>query len=473
MSRSREAPYAVVAMIDPGGRRAGQHIRGVDIVDGRAGLDHALGNLPRKGPRPQRLILTFDRVAPETAREALDAAEQHGMTLTRLGRLTDFADGEDGAAQIQLKPVALEDLLGRPQTAIDRASIAELITGRRILVTGAGGTIGGELTRQIAALGPAEIILVDHSEFALYEIDMEIARRFPDLARRAVLRDIRNRARLDRALAQARPDIVFHAAALKHVPLSEENVNETVLTNVGGTMNVADACRQAGVATMVLISTDKAVNPSSVMGATKRLAELYIQALGEADGGTRFAAVRFGNVLGSAGSVVPLFHKQLVEGGPLTVTHPDMTRFMMTVREAVELVLQASALGGAGGELFVLDMGDPIRVQDLARQMIRLAGLTPDDDIKITFTGMRAGEKLHEQLTYDHETLAPSARAGISVARGMGADMADLRPRLDALIEQAAAGEPAGTRAMLRDLVPDYVPPGETATAPAQAAAGD
>jgi O-antigen biosynthesis protein WbqV len=288
-----------------------------------------------------------------------------------------------------------------------------------------------------------------------------------------VLRDIRNRARFERALAQARPDIVFHAAALKHVPLSEDNVNETVLTNVAGTMIVADACRQAGVATMVAISTDKAVNPSSVMGATKRLAELYIQALGAADGGTRFAAVRFGNVLGSAGSVVPLFHKQLVEGGPLTVTHPDMTRFMMTVREAVELVLQASALGGAGGELFVLDMGEPVRIQDLARQMIRLAGLTPDKDIEVAFTGLRAGEKLHEQLTYDHETLAATARAGISVARGMAADMADLKPRLDALIEQAGAGEPEATRALLRALLPDYQPPGEAVREPPQAAAGD
>ena len=473
MSRSREAPYAVTAMIDPRGRRAGQHIRGVDVIDGREGLNHALTNLPRRGLKPQRLILTLDRVAPEVAREALDAADLHGMTLTRLGRLTDFAQGDGEAAGIQLKPVALEDLLGRPQTAVDRASIGEMITGRRILVTGAGGTIGGELCRQIAALGPAEITFVDHSEFALYEIDMEIQRRFPDLARRAVLRDIRDRARLDRALHQARPDIVFHAAALKHVPLSEENLNEAVLTNVAGTMNVADACREAGVAAMVLISTDKAVNPSSVMGATKRLAELYIQALGTADGGTRFAAVRFGNVLGSAGSVVPLFHKQLTDGGPLTVTHPDMTRFMMTVREAVELVLQASALGGAGGELFVLDMGEPVRIQDLARQMIRLAGLTPDKDIEIAFTGLRAGEKLYEELTYDHETLSATSRAGINVTHGTGADMGDLKPGLTALVEQASAGDPDDTRALLRVLVPDYLPPGDTAAAPPKAAAGD
>ncbi len=473
MSRARAAPYAVKAMIDPRGRRAGQSIRGVEIVDGREGLEHALAHLPRGGARPQRLILTLDRIAPEVAREALDATEHHGMTLARLGRLTDFAEGSGETENVQLKPVALEDLLGRPQTAVDRTSISELITGRRILVTGAGGTIGGELCRQIAALGPAEITFVDHSEYALYEIDMEIARRFPDLARRAVLRDIRDRPRLDRALRQARPDIVFHAAALKHVPLSEENVNEAVLTNVCGTMNVADACREAGVATMVLISTDKAVNPSSVMGATKRLAELYIQALGAADGGTRFAAVRFGNVLGSAGSVVPLFQKQLADGGPLTVTHPDMTRFMMTVREAVELVLQASALGGAGGELFVLDMGKPIRIQDLARQVIRLAGLTPDEDIKVEFTGLRAGEKLYEELTYDHETLGKTERAGINVARGIAVDMSDLRPDLESLVAQATTGDPDDTRTLLTKFIPHYQPPGDPAPAAQQSAVGD
>ena len=472
MSRNRRGSYSVTGMIDPTGRRTGQRIRGVEIVDGRDGLDQALVRLRRKGPRPQRLILTFDRVPPEVAREALAATERHGMTLSRLGRLTDFTDGGDDTNGIQLKPVALEDLLGRPQTAVDRASLSELIAGRRILVTGAGGTIGGELARQIAPLAPAELTLLDQSEYALYEIDLEMARRFPDLTRHAVLRDVRDRPRLDRALDQARPDVVFHAAALKHVPLSEENVNEAVLTNVAGTMNVANACRDAGVDVMVQISTDKAVNPTSVMGVTKRLGELYIQALGTSGGGTRFATVRFGNVLGSAGSVVPLFQRQLAEGGPLTVTHEDMTRFMMTVREAVELVLQASALGGTGGELFVLDMGESIRIQDLARQMIRLAGLTPDEDIKIVFTGLRAGEKMYEELTYNHEKLSASAREGIRVATGAEVDADRLNAGLKKLIDQAMAGDPERTRAMLHDLVPDYHTPDDDMT-PSRAAAGD
>ncbi len=455
MARSREAPYRVVAMIDPTGRRAGQHIRGVDVLDGSAGLDRPLERARNKGPRPRRLILTSEHSQPEQVAEALKAAERHGLTLARVGRLTDFAEGGTQAAPV--RPVAIEDLLGRAQTAVDRASIAELVAGRRILVTGAGGTIGGELCRQIAALGPAHLTLLELSEVALYEIEIEMRRDHPGLSCRALLRDVRDRRRLDRALAQERPDIVFHAAALKHVPLAEANPNETILTNVAGTMNVADACGAAGVATMVLISTDKAVNPSSVMGATKRVAELYVQALGRAGSTTRYATVRFGNVLGSTGSVVPLFQKQLAAGGPLTVTHPEMTRWMMTVREAVELVLQASALKGASGDLFVLDMGDPVRIEDLARQMIRLAGLVPDEDIAIVFTGMRPGEKMHEELVYDDETLAPTEREGINVATGRPAAFDDLRQRLATLTAQAADGEADESVAQLARIVPEFI----------------
>ena len=454
MSRDRSAPYTVIGMIDPSGWRAGQQIRGLAIHDGSKGLDAPLKAISKRGPQPQRLVLTSANNSPERVREALKAVERHGMSLSRVGRLTDFSEG--GASSVQIRPVAVEDLLGRAQTAVDRDSIARLVSGRRILVTGAGGTIGGELVRQIAALGPEHLTLVELSEVALYEIDMEMSRRFPGVSRRAMLRDIRDRARLDRALEQERPDIVFHAAALKHVPLAESNPNECVLTNVGGTMNVADACRAAGVGTMVLISTDKAVNPSSVMGATKRIAELYIQALGHAGNGTRFATVRFGNVLGSAGSVVPLFQKQLAEGGPLTVTHADMTRFMMTVREAVELVLQASALDGESGDLFVLDMGEPVRIQDLARQMIRLAGFVPDEEIEVVFTGMRPGEKMHEELIYDDETLQPTARAGINVATGRTATLQELQAALKALLDHAHAGDAGETPRLIQAIVPEF-----------------
>ncbi|MBC6441177.1 MAG: polysaccharide biosynthesis protein [Rhodospirillales bacterium] len=452
MIRDRDAPYAVVGMIDPTGRRTGQHIRSVPVHDGSDGLDRPLDAIRRSGPRPHRLVLTSDNTLPDRVREALKAVEHHGMTLSRIGRLTDFSDGVAGAGDV--RPVAVEDLLGRAQASVDRDSISALVAGQRILVTGAGGTIGGELVRQIAALEPAHLTLVELSEVALYEIDMEMQRRFPGVSRRAMLRDIRDRNRLDRAFEQERPDIVFHAAALKHVPLAEANPNECVLTNVGGTMNLAGACRAASVEAMVLISTDKAVHPSGVMGATKRLAELYIQALGTVGNGTRFAAVRFGNVLGSTGSVVPLFQKQLAEGGPLTVTHPDMTRFMMTVREAVELVLQASALGGESGDLFVLDMGEPVRIQDLARQMIRLAGKVPDEEIEVVFTGIRPGEKMHEELVYGGEALTPTARDGIRVARGREAPSPDLVEQLAALVAHARAGDAAATPDMIRTIVP-------------------
>jgi len=461
MTRDCDAPYAVVGMIDPSGRRTGQHIRGVLVHDGSNGLDPALEAIRRRGPRPHRLVLTSDNNKPERVREALKAVEHHGMALSRVGRITDFADSN--AASEEIRPVAVEDLLGRAQTAVDRDSIARLVAGRRILVTGAGGTIGGELVRQIAALDPSHITLVELSEVALYEIDMEMAREFPGISRRAMLRDVRDRNRLDRAFDQERPEIVFHAAALKHVPLAESNPNECVLTNVGGTMNVADACGRAGVSSMVLISTDKAVNPSSVMGATKRIAELYVQSLGQTGKGTRFATVRFGNVLGSTGSVVPLFQKQLATGGPLTVTHADMTRFMMTVREAVELVLQASALEGSSGSLFVLEMGEPVRIQDLARQMIRLAGKVPDDEIAVVFTGMRPGEKMHEELIYDDETLAGTAREGINVASGRVVVPDDVTALLGALVDYARAGEAEATPGLIRSIVPEFHAPGDNA----------
>ncbi len=462
MARAHDAPYLVCAIVDPGGRRGGRHIRGVAVHDASAGLAAALAALSRerarrRAPPPRRLVLTGAHHEPALIREALAAAEAHGMALSRLGRLTDFTEGA-GAAH-RLRPLAIEDLLGRPQTSICHAAVQRLIGGRRVLVTGAGGTVGGELARQIAAFAPARLALLEFSEPALYAIDLEIGERFPALERRALLCDIRDRHRLERTLTEERPEIVFHAAALKQVPLAEAHPGECVLTNLAGTVNLAAACRRAATAAMVLISTDKAVNPASVMGATKRLAELWLQ--NRADGPTRFAIVRFGNVLGSAGSVVPLFRRQLAAGGPLTVTHPEATRFMMSVREAVELVLQASALqdapDGLPGNLFVLDMGEAVRIQDMARQLVRLAGRVPDEEIEIVFTGLRPGEKLHEELTYGDETLLPSARQGIAVVQGRGGPD-DLDARLPALLAIARQGDAAAVRQALRALLPAYTP---------------
>jgi O-antigen biosynthesis protein WbqV len=366
-----------------------------------------------------------------------------------------------------VQPIDVEDLLGRPQAVLDRPAMQHLVGGRRVLVTGAGGTIGSELVRQLAAFGPARLTLVDNSEFNLYTIDQELGRDRPDLSREVRLADVRDRGHIGAVIAGAEPELVFHAAALKHVHLVEENAGEGVLTNVVGSRNVADLCREYGVEAMVQVSTDKAVNPTGVMGATKRAAEAYCQALdiaGADDGDrrTRYVTVRFGNVLGSTGSVVPLFQQQIARGGPLTVTHRDVSRYFMTTREAVELILQASVLGtrdgAASGRIFVLDMGTPVKIVDLAEKMIRLAGKRPYKDIDITFTGLRPGEKLHEELFHYGEATTPTDNAAIRLAAPRIADHQVLARAIDELTRTAGAGDDARCRDILRRIVPEYMP---------------
>ena len=359
--------------------------------------------------------------------QVVTEADRFGLRVQRAPMPTGLTSNAefDKARPLELKPIAIEDLLNRPQVPLDRDGMARLIQGRRVVVTGAGGTIGGELARQVAAFGPAALILIDNGEFALWQIDLELAESHPGVPRRTLIADIRDAARIRAVFDDVRPELVFHAAALKHVPIVEANPLEGLLTNAAGTRHVADAARAVGTLAMVLISTDKAVNPTSVMGASKRLAEMYCQALDiqtrAAGHGMRCVTVRFGNVLGSTGSVVPLFQRQLARGGPLTVTHPDMQRYFMTVREAVSLVLQASVLRvgevelplSHDGGIFVLDMGDPVKIVDLARRMIRLAGLRPEKDVEIRFTGLRPGEKLFEELFHGKEPPVPTGHPGL------------------------------------------------------------
>ncbi|MCP4326862.1 MAG: polysaccharide biosynthesis protein [Alphaproteobacteria bacterium] len=462
MTRNPGAGYRVVGILDEGSAFIGQRIQGVPVLGGLSDLERVVHRAGRGIERPQRLILTGERIDGVIARDLLDRAETLGLTLGRLPRLTAFRSAiEDG---IDVKTFAVEDLLGRPQTVLDRKSMRALVADRRVLVTGAGGTIGGELVRQICDYRPAQIVLVDHSEFALYSITHELDERPTAPPRRAVLCDIRNSASLRRVIDEERPNLVFHAAALKHLPLVENNPSEGVLTNVIGTRNVAEACRGGGVEAMVLISTDKAVKPTSVMGATKRLAELYCLALARAvgPGDTRFVTVRFGNVLGSTGSVVPLFRRQLENGGPITVTDPEMTRYFMTTREAVELVLEASALGASESEhdpgIFVLDMGDPVSIDELARQMVRLAGLRPGEDIDIVYTGCRPGEKLHEELFHPDEGARPAEYPGLLIARPKVPALDTFGPGFEALAAAANAGDSSETLRLLRRLVPEYQP---------------
>lgn len=451
------AGYRVAGIVDDKGTRIGRRIHGVPVMGGLEALPEIVRRLTRGGMRPQRMVVTAEGFDGARMRTLLEMASANGMALARLPRLTDLKAGAED--NVEIRPVAIEDLLGRPQASLDRDGMRALIAGRRVMVTGAGGTIGSELVRQIADFGPAHLTLLDNGEYNLYLIDQEMGERAPAIPRAAMLCDVRDRDATARAFAEAKLELVFHAAALKHVPLVETNVAEGVMTNAVGTRNVADACRATDVRAMVLISTDKAVNPTNVMGATKRVAESYCQALDLVATGTRFLTVRFGNVLGSTGSVVPLFQRQIAAGGPVTVTHPEITRYFMTTHEAVELVLQATALGlhapEDSGKIYVLDMGEPIKIVDLARQMIRLSGLRPDHDIQIRFTGLRPGEKLYEELLHDSEQPIPTDRSGILLAAPRAVDHAFLSRAMDELAETAAHGRSAQAVAILARLVPE------------------
>lgn len=456
--RGSSASYRVVGIVDDDASKAKRRIHGVRILGTTAELPAILRSLRARGAGPHRAVLTTPDADPDRLRALLGACEALGLPLSRLPELTDFRPGV--ASEIDVRPVRLEDLLGRPQAAPDRAAMRALVNGRRVCITGAGGTIGGELARQIAEDGPAHLTLVDNAEYNLYRIDMELGEAHPGLARSTVLGDVRDPGRLASTFARERPELVFHAAALKHVHMVETNPNEGVLTNAVGTRNVADACLESGVGAMVLVSTDKAVNPASVMGATKRIAESYCQALAASpEAGTlRLVTVRFGNVIGSSGSVVPLFQRQIAAGGPVTVTDPDVARYFMTTREAVQLLLQASALGAGeeGGGIYVLDMGQPIRIVDLARQMIRLAGLTPDRDIEIVFTGLRPGEKKDEALFHPAEPLVATDTPGILRTESRPADLALMRRRLDQLQAAARDRRTADALALVAAMVPEY-----------------
>ena len=466
MAKDPTAAYRVVGALDEKGRRVGLEIHGVRVLGTLDALEETTRTLTARGDAPQRLIVTKTGAPFVGAemRHLVDRAQALGMTVARLPTLADLRTDDGSGGGPEPRPIALEDLLGRPQVALDRSLVGRMVAGRTVLVTGAGGTIGSELTRQIASYGPARLVLVDNGEFNLYSIDLEVRTAFPALDIRPTLCDVRDRGRLMRLFAAERPALVFHAAALKHVPMVEYNPCEGVLTNALGTVNVADAAAQHGAEAMVLISTDKAINPSSVMGATKRIAECYCQALDAEDrSGMRFMTVRFGNVLGSTGSVVPLFERQLRAGGPLTVTHPEMRRYFMTVHEAVELVLQASAYGVAKrdrrGRIFVLDMGEPVLIADLARQMIRLAGLRPDEDVRIAFTGLRPGEKLFEEMFDPAEPPERTEAEGVFMAAPRAVDPGILRRTLSDLSVAAGAGDETRVRALIGHLVPEYRAP--------------
>lgn len=398
------------------------------------------------------LVIAMPSVSGEVVREYTNAARANGLQVRTLPALVELATGKVTATA--LRPVEIADLLRREPIDTDFAAVSALVSGRRVLITGAGGSIGSELCRQVARLGPASVALLGHGENSIFEIRAELRRYWPDLAVSVYIADVRHRARMAAVFEQYRPELVFHAAAHKHVRLMEENPAEAVTNNVIGTLNVAELAAQVGATRLVMISTDKAVRPTSVMGASKRIAEQVVQRVAERSSGN-FVAVRFGNVLGSRGSVVPTFLKQIAAGGPLTLTHPEVRRFFMTIPEAVQLVLQAAALG-QGGEIFALDMGKAVRIVDLATDLVRLSGLEPGHDIDLVYTGLLPGEKLYEEVFFEGDEVTVTSHP--KILRTAAPPAPDLL--LEAVRRLEARAEAGATAVELRQelarLVPDY-----------------
>jgi FlaA1/EpsC-like NDP-sugar epimerase len=448
-SHSADSSYQVVAFVDDDRSKLGLLLNDVR-VEGR------IDDLPRiiRDFSAKEVIIAMPSARGPLVRRIVEMSALAGARTRTVPSLADLVSGRIEVTA--LRPVEIQDLLRRAPITTDLNAVRTLATGKVVMVTGAGGSIGSELCRQIADLKPEMLILLDHSENQVFEIEGELRRRFPTQRLAPTIADIRDAGRIRRIFERYRPHAVFHAAAHKHVPLMEENIVEAVTNNVLGTRNVVDAAIDAGVPHFVLISTDKAVRPTSIMGATKRIAELIVR-LAAAKENRHFVAVRFGNVLGSRGSVVPTFLAQIERGGPVTVTHPEMRRFFMTIPEAVQLVLQAGVLGN-GGELFVLDMGEPVKIADLARDLIRLSGLEEGVDVEIKYTGMRPGEKLYEEVLFGDEDVGETSHP--KVIRVLADDPAvEFDVRIRELIRLAALSpdDDAKLRASIIELVPDFI----------------
>jgi FlaA1/EpsC-like NDP-sugar epimerase len=438
--------HRICAFVDDDEAKRGGVIQGIPVLG--AGPD--LESIVRRHNIQEVLIALPSALGPQM-RRVVELCRTAGVAFRTMPAMSEMISSK-GLGK-QLREVALEDLLGRSAIQMDRQQMADKLQDRIALVTGAAGSIGSELCRQIAACRPGALVAFDMSESALFHIECEIRKDYPELDFYAEIGSAQNRQRLSDICAHYRPHIVYHAAAYKHVPMMEANVFEAVENNVAGTFNIATVAREYGVEELVMISTDKAVRPTSIMGATKRISELIVRSFQEP--GSRYVSVRFGNVLGSNGSVIPIFKSQIAAGGPVTVTHPDMHRYFMTIPEAVQLVLQASAMG-KGSEIFVLDMGAPVSIVDLARQLILLSGLKPDEDICIEFTGTRPGEKLHEELALVDEEVQLTHHPKIKVFAGASVSQEWMVGRLTALGAACARRDLGALVEEIRQIVPDY-----------------
>ncbi|GFI09399.1 UDP-N-acetyl-alpha-D-glucosamine C6 dehydratase [Lachnospiraceae bacterium] len=447
LQNSRYLDQCVCCVVDDNAAKHGKYIRGIKIMGGREDIARLAFEL-----NIDEIIVAMPSVPQPEVKEVLNICQETGCELKVLPGLYQMIKGE--VSMSKLRKVEIEDLLGREPIKIQLDKIMEYVSGKVVLVTGGGGSIGSELCRQIAAHNPKRLIIVDIYENNAYDIQQELKHNYPKLELTVLIASVRNTHRVDSIFKTYRPDIVYHAAAHKHVPLMEDSPNEAIKNNVFGTYKTAKAADKYGTKRFVLISTDKAVNPTNIMGASKRICEMIIQTMNNCSK-TDFVAVRFGNVLGSNGSVIPLFKKQIEQGGPVTVTHPDIIRYFMTIPEAVSLVLQAGALA-KGGEIFVLDMGEPVKIVDLAKNLIRLSGYKPYEDIDIEFTGLRPGEKLYEELLMSEEGLQGTENQLIHIGKPIEMDEKRFLRQLEEL-QKAANEDSEAIRRKVQEIVPTYV----------------
>jgi len=447
--RDSNSSYRPVAFVDDDKRKAGKELHGLPVLGSCDAIPHLAAKLEL-----ELVLIALPAATSKQLRRIVEICAANDLPFRTLPRMQDLVSGQIGVKD--LRTVTIDDLLGRESVKLDREAISRSFRGKTVLVTGGGGSIGSELCRQLARLEPARLIVFERNEFNLFTIDLELRRRFPALALESVLGDVCDAVVVDKVFRRFAPDAVFHAAAYKHVPLLEHQARAAVLNNIFGTRTVATLADKYRCKSFVLVSSDKAVNPGNVMGVTKRIAEIVCQTL-NAHSKTRFITVRFGNVLGSSGSVIPLFQQQIAAGGPVTVTHPDVTRYFMTIPEASQLILQAGAIG-KGGEIFVLEMGEPVKIAYLAEQLIRLSGKRPGEDIEIVYTGLRPGEKLYEELFHDTEKLADTGHPKILLANCRRVDVETLEKTLSVLEKTCDGTDEDKIRDVLSLLVPERLP---------------
>ncbi|UII24856.1 polysaccharide biosynthesis protein [Fulvivirga maritima] len=454
LDNSVEPNYRVVAFIEDDLTKVGKVINGTQIYDGATDLSSIIKSLDIK-----ELIIAATNLSLDRKNEVVDVCLALNVRVRTIPEVDDWVKGELSLNQI--KQVNIEDLLGRESIELNNRQVLDQLKGKRVCITGAAGSIGSELVRQVAHFDPELLVLIDQAESALYEVEREMTSSERDARFKFYVADVTNHKRISEIFEENKPEIIFHAAAYKHVPMMERNPSEAVLCNIIGTRNIANLAVEFGVEKFVMVSTDKAVNPTNVMGCSKRIAEIYVRALNKklrqtGSNKTSFVTTRFGNVLGSNGSVIPFFQKQISDGGPVTVTHPEITRYFMTITEACQLVLEAGAMGN-GGEIFIFDMGQSVKIVDLAKKMIRLSGLELDKDIEIVFTGLRQGEKLYEELLASKENTVPTHHEKIMIAKVLEYDFDRINNSLDQLKQlSVASADRYKIVGLMKEIVPEY-----------------